>query len=75
MRWYKTILKGPYNSRSILNITVNLLFFVSMAAVMSMQFKNSVYIEKKVTEIDTVLPYHTYVNIETVRGRAAAKRL
>ncbi|MFC3344749.1 hypothetical protein ACFOHW_20510 [Paenibacillus abyssi] len=46
-----------------------------MAAVMSMQFKNSVYIEKKVTEIDTVLPYHTYVNIETVRGRAAAKRL
>ncbi|MEK3993108.1 DUF4405 domain-containing protein [Robertmurraya sp. FSL R5-0851] len=33
-RWYETILKGKYNFRRILSILVNLLFLVSMAAVM-----------------------------------------
>lgn len=33
-RWYKTILKGKYNLRRILSILVNILFLVSMAAVM-----------------------------------------
>lgn len=33
-RWYKTIIKGKYNIRSILRIAVNLLFLVSMVVVM-----------------------------------------
>jgi hypothetical protein len=33
-RWYKTILKGTFNIRRMLSITVNLLFLVSMATVM-----------------------------------------
>jgi len=33
-RWYKTILKGTFNIRRVLSITVNLLFLVSMVAVM-----------------------------------------
>lgn len=33
-RWYKTIIKGKYNIRSILRIAVNLLFLVSMIVVM-----------------------------------------
>ncbi|MCM3694521.1 DUF4405 domain-containing protein [Neobacillus niacini] len=32
-RWYKTIIKGKYNVRRILSITVNLLFLVSMAVI------------------------------------------
>jgi hypothetical protein len=33
-RWYKTIIKGKYNIRSVLRIAVNLLFLVSMVVVM-----------------------------------------
>ncbi|MDQ6423415.1 DUF4405 domain-containing protein [Paenibacillus sp. LHD-117] len=33
-RWYKTIRKGTYDFRRMLSITVNLLFLVSMSAVM-----------------------------------------
>lgn len=33
-RWYKTILKGKFDLRRILSIMVNLLFLVSMAAVL-----------------------------------------
>jgi hypothetical protein len=33
-RWYKTILKGSFNIRRLLSITVNLLFLVSMATVL-----------------------------------------
>lgn len=33
-KWYKTIFKGKYNVRRILNITVNVLFLISMIVVM-----------------------------------------
>lgn len=61
-RWYKTIVKGTFNIRRVLSITVNLLFLVSMIAVIV----SSVPISREVVTFIPIKSNMTFMQIHVM---------